>query len=84
MTTLRNSRKKLENIINETISFAVGDLVVHYNYGIGRFTGLETVDVLGIKHDFLVLVYDGGNKLYIPVENIELLSRYVSDTVTCK
>ncbi|AIL65759.1 Transcription-repair-coupling factor [Rickettsiales bacterium Ac37b] len=75
----RNSRKRLENIINETVSFAVDELVVHRDYGIGRFIGLETVDVLGIKHDFLSLVYEGGDKLYIPVENIELLSRYGSD-----
>ena len=53
-----------------------GDLVVHVDHGIGRYTGLETITALGAPHECLALEYAGGDKLYLPVENVELLSRY--------
>ena len=53
-----------------------GDLVVHVDHGIGRFEGLKTIDVQGAPHDCLFLTYAGGDRLFLPVENIELLSRY--------
>src|SRR5262249_7409890 len=56
-----------------------GDLVVHADHGIGRFAGLKTITVLGAAHDVLELEYAAGDKLYLPVENIELLSRYGAD-----
>src|SRR5690606_19840238 len=49
---------------------------VHVEHGIGRYTGLETVMALGVPHDCVALEYAGGDRLYLPVENIELLSRY--------
>jgi len=52
---------------------------VHADHGIGRFEGLQTITALGAPHDCLLIVYAGGDKLYLPVENIELLSRYGSD-----
>jgi len=67
------------NAITELASLAQGDLVVHAEHGIGRFQGLETIAAAGTKHDCLELVYRGDDKLYLPVENIELLSRYGSD-----
>jgi transcription-repair coupling factor (superfamily II helicase) len=54
--------------------------VVHVDHGIGRYEGLETLDVTGAPHDCLKVVYDGGDKLYVPVENIEVLSRYGSES----
>ena len=57
-------------------SLAAGDLVVHVDHGIGRFVGLKTVEAAGAPHDCLELHYAGGDKLFLPVENIELLSRY--------
>ena len=60
-------------------SLTVGDLVVHADHGIGRFVGLTTIEAAGEPHDCLELHYQGGDKLYLPVENIELLSRYGSD-----
>ena len=56
-----------------------GDLVVHVEHGIGRFVGLQTLEVAGAPHDCLELHYAAETKLFLPVENIELLSRYGSD-----
>ncbi|MDD4616067.1 MAG: transcription-repair coupling factor, partial [Alphaproteobacteria bacterium] len=53
-----------------------GDFVVHSEHGIGRYEGLENVTVLGISHDCVKLIYDGGDKLFVPVENLDLLTRY--------
>ncbi|MBS1181034.1 MAG: mfd [Proteobacteria bacterium] len=73
------SRKKAENFIKEATSLGEGDLVVHVDHGIGRFVGLKTIEAAGAPHDCLEIVYAGGDKLFLPVENIELLSRYGSD-----
>jgi transcription-repair coupling factor (superfamily II helicase) len=56
-----------------------GDLVVHAEHGIGRYAGLETLTVSGAAHDCVKLVYSGDDKLYVPVENIDVLSRYGSE-----
>ena len=50
--------------------------MVHQDYGIGRYDGLETLNVGQAPHDCLRLIYDGQEKLFLPVENIELLSRF--------
>jgi transcription-repair coupling factor (superfamily II helicase) len=75
----RRHARKAADIITEATSLSVGDLVVHADHGIGRFEGLKTITALGAPHDCLELIYAGGDKLYLPVENIELLSRYGSD-----
>jgi len=72
-------RKRAENFLTEASSLSVGDLVVHVEHGIGRYEGLKTLEVQGAPHDCLQLVYHGGDKLFLPVENIDLLSRYGSD-----
>ncbi len=74
----RRSAKAARDVLTEIASLNVGDLVVHVNHGIGRFEGLQSVTALGAPHDCLELVYHGGDKLYLPVENIELLTRYGS------
>ncbi|HSC61796.1 MAG TPA: transcription-repair coupling factor [Rhizomicrobium sp.] len=71
-------QKRAQNFLQEASSLAPGDLVTHIEHGVGRFAGLQTIDVIGAPHDCLELVYDGG-KLFLPVENIELLTRYGSD-----
>ncbi|MBO6669301.1 transcription-repair coupling factor [Parvibaculum sp.] len=77
---IRQRRKKrAENFLTEASSLSPGDLVVHVDHGIGRFERLQSIDVMGAPHDCLLLVYHGGDKLYLPVENIELLSRYGAD-----
>ena len=75
----RARARKPSEVLSEVASLAVGDLVVHTDHGIGRFEGLKTITAGGAPHDCLELVYHGGDKLYLPVENIELLSRYGSD-----
>ncbi|MEO1694435.1 MAG: CarD family transcriptional regulator, partial [Pseudomonadota bacterium] len=72
-------RKKATDVIADAASLAVDDLVVHAEHGIARFCGLKTIEALGAPHDCLELEYHGGDKLYLPVENIDLLSRYGSD-----
>ena len=71
--------KKASDALTEASSLTVGDLVVHADHGIGRFVGLSTIEAAGEPHDCLELHYQGGDKLYLPVENIELLSRYGSE-----
>ena len=75
----RHRKKRAENFLTEASSLTPGDVVVHVDHGIGRFEGLQTVDVSGAPHDCLLIIYHGGDKLYLPVENIELLSRFGSD-----
>ena len=69
-------RRKAENFLTEANSLSPGDLVVHVDHGVGRYMGLETITALGAPHDCVHLEYAGGDRLYLPVENIELLSRY--------
>ena len=68
-----------ENFIAEASSLYEGDLVVHVEHGVARYDGLEAIDVSGAPHDCLRLLYEGGDKLFLPVENIELISRYGSE-----
>ncbi len=75
----RRPGKRAENFIAEVTNLSAGDLVVHIDHGIGRFVGLRAIEAAGAPHDCLELHYAGGDKLFLPVENIELLSRYGSD-----
>ena len=63
---------------------SAGDLVVHVDHGIGRYLGLKTLEVTGSAHDCLEIEYAGSSKLLLPVENIELLSRYGSESATAQ
>jgi transcription-repair coupling factor (superfamily II helicase) len=69
-------RRRAENFLTEAAGLSPGDLVVHADHGIGRYQGLETITAAGAPHECLWLEYAGGDKLYLPVENIELLSRF--------
>jgi transcription-repair coupling factor (superfamily II helicase) len=73
-------RKRADQFIAEATEIAEGDLVVHQDHGIGRYDGLVTLHVTGAPHDCLRLLYDGNDKLFLPVENIEMLSRFGSET----
>jgi transcription-repair coupling factor (superfamily II helicase) len=75
----RRASKRAENFIAEVTSLSAGDLVVHVDHGIGRFAGLQNIEAAGAPHDCLEILYAEGAKLYLPVENIELLSRYGSE-----
>ncbi|MDR3506477.1 MAG: CarD family transcriptional regulator, partial [Caulobacteraceae bacterium] len=73
-------RKRAQNFLAEASSLSPGDLVVHIDHGIGRYAGLKTLPVQDAPHDCLELHYAGDSKLYLPVENIDLLTRYGSET----
>jgi transcription-repair coupling factor (superfamily II helicase) len=73
-------RKRADQFIAEATEIAEGDLVVHQDHGIGRYDGLVTLHVTGAPHDCLRILYDGDDKLFLPVENIEMLSRFGSET----
>jgi len=69
-------RRRDADLITEESALELGDLVVHEDHGIGRYDGLDTLTHEGAPHDCLRLIYAGDDKLYVPVENIEVLSRY--------
>jgi len=69
-------RRRNKDFITEAGALNAGDIVVHVDHGIGRFIGLKTIQAAGAPRDCLELHYAGGDRLFLPVENIELLSRY--------
>jgi transcription-repair coupling factor (superfamily II helicase) len=72
----RRKHKAADAFLAELATLSPGDLVVHAEHGIGRYEGLTQIPVSKVPHDCVALEYARGNKLYVPVENIELLSRY--------
>ena len=80
----RKARRTKSNISNaERIKnyseLKVGDFVVHVNHGIGKYLGIETLEINGIHKDYLHLKYAGNDKLYVPIEQIDQVQRYVAD-----
>jgi len=73
-------RRRASNFLAEASALSQGDFVVHIDHGIGRYEGLKTLDVNDAPHDCLELHYYGDSKLYLPVENIDLLTRYGSES----
>ncbi len=72
-------RRKAKESAGETIRFAElndGDIVVHRDHGLGRYLGISTLELQGIVNDFMLLEYKGGDKLYLPVDRLNLISRY--------
>lgn len=75
----RKAARRADNFIQEATALSTGDLVVHVDHGIGRFIGLQPITVNGATQDCLEIHYAEGAKLFLPVVNIELLSRYGSE-----
>ena len=73
----KRKKKRVKIIIDELQS---GDFVVHETHGIGRFKHIEPISVMGAKRDFVVIEYQGGDKLLLPVENLDLIDRYVASS----
>ncbi|MDB5690419.1 MAG: transcription-repair coupling factor [Sphingomonas bacterium] len=69
-------KKSADAFLAEMAALTPGDLVVHTDHGIGRYEGLTSIPVGTSPHDCVMLSYAGGDKLYVPVENIDVLSRY--------
>ncbi len=74
----RKSKKSADAFLAEMQAMQTGDYVVHIEHGIGRYEGLMSIAVGRSPHDCVALTYAGGDKLYVPVENIDVLSRYGS------
>ena len=72
-------KRRASNFLAEASALTTGDLVVHLDHGIGRYEGLNTLEIQEAPHDCLELIYAGESKLYLPVENIDLLTRYGTD-----
>ncbi|MDX1923711.1 MAG: transcription-repair coupling factor [Rickettsiaceae bacterium] len=70
------SAKKLKNILKEYDNFCEKDLVVHMDHGIGMYDGIEQIEVENIRHDCLKIIYNKGDKLFIPVENAYCVKKY--------
>ncbi|MFN6955755.1 MAG: transcription-repair coupling factor [Acetobacteraceae bacterium] len=72
-------KRRADQFLADATGIEEGDLLVHQDHGIGRYEGLVTIEISGAPHDCLKLTYDGGDRLFVPVENIEVLSRFGSD-----
>lgn len=69
-------RRRRRDALPDLSALSEGDYVVHAEHGIGRFEGLVTLEIAGAPHDCLKIVYQGGDRLFVPVENLDLLTRY--------
>ena len=76
LSSRARGRRRARDFLQELSEIAEGDIVVHVEHGIGRYEGLETVTADGAPHDCLRIQYAGDGRLFVPVENIETLSRY--------
>jgi len=76
----KKKKKSADAFLAELAALAQGDLVVHMEHGIGRYEGLQSIPVGGSPHDCVMLTYAGGDKLYVPVENLDVLSRFGSES----
>lgn len=72
----RKSTRDSDAIIRNLAELSVGAPVVHEDHGVGRYLGLQTLEVGGAPTEFLTLEYAGGDKLYVPVASLHLISRY--------
>lgn len=77
----RKAAKDPASIIRDLTDLSIGSPVVHEDHGIGRYLGLQTIDVGGVEGEFLLLEYAGEDKLYIPVHALDLISRYTGSNV---
>ena len=75
----KRAARRAQDFLAEVAALTPGDLVVHVDHGIGRFEGLRSIEAAGAPHDCLEITYAGEARLFLPVENIELLSRYGSE-----
>jgi len=76
----KKRKRGAEAFLQEAASFEPGELLVHKEHGIGRFDGLVTMEAGGKRHDCLKLVYKDDDKLFLPVENMDLIARFGEET----
>jgi transcription-repair coupling factor (superfamily II helicase) len=77
---VKKARYKMEDAVpvRSTSDLQPGDYVVHYEYGIGQYDGITTLDLDGFKNDYIFIKYRNDEKLYVPIENIHLIQKYQS------
>ncbi len=73
------SKFKIGTKIKSLSKLSSGDYVVHHMYGIGQYLGIKTLNKNGFNRDYITLLYKGNDKLYLPVEKLEMISKYASD-----
>ncbi len=81
-TRVRRTKSKLGAFISDFRDLRSGDYVVHVDHGIGRFEALQTIDAGGMSREFMLLIYADDAKLFVPVERMDLVSRYSSGEAT--
>lgn len=77
----KNKKKKKGQKIESFLDLNVGDYVVHENSGIGRYTGIEQISVNGIKKDYMKIIYQGGDNLYVPIDQMDKVQKYIGSDV---
>ena len=80
----KRHHSKYQSVLSETVKISdveelsVGDYVVHYDYGIGLYKGIKTMELSNVKRDYIHIAYQGTDYLYIPVDQIDLILKYAS------
>ena len=78
VSTAQKKKKRNKDALNSLSEISPGDLVVHQNHGIGRYAGIQRMAVQGVTKDYLRIEYDKKDVLYVPVTQLDLLSRYTA------
>ena len=78
ISSAQKKKKRNKDALNSLSEISVGDLVVHQNHGIGRYAGIQRMAVQGVTKDYLRIEYDKKDVLYVPVTQLDLLSRYTA------
>ncbi len=77
----KKNKSKNGTKIESFLNINVGDYVVHENSGIGRYTGIEQIVVNGIKKDYIKVIYQGGDNLYVPIDQMDKIQKYIGADV---
>ncbi|WP_122640644.1 transcription-repair coupling factor [Romboutsia sp. Marseille-P6047] len=78
VSSSKNKKKKKKGQkIESFLDLNVGDYVVHENSGIGRYTGIEQISINGIKKDYMKIIYQGGDNLYVPIDQMDKVQKYI-------
>ena len=78
VSSAQKKKKRSKDALNSLSEITVGDLVVHQSHGIGRYAGIQRMAVQGVTKDYLRIEYDKKDVLYVPVTQLDLLSRYTA------
>ncbi|MGL5328911.1 MAG: transcription-repair coupling factor [Peptostreptococcaceae bacterium] len=77
VSSSKSKKKKEGQKIESFLDLNIGDYVVHENNGIGRYTGIEQISINGIKKDYMKIIYQGGDNLYVPIDQMDKVQKYI-------